>query len=82
MFEGQTISVHYRPEYFSGYDHFEFTSPYKPKRPIPSSSTGYRSHFAANHEVVSAPSVQAYAHELLMLLSRMRSVDSNQLNLF
>lgn len=61
--EEQDMVVRYRLRYFStvDYAHFEFTSPHEPRRRIPVSETGYRSHFAPMWEIAEAPSVEAYA---------------------
>ena len=66
--EAQDIAVHYRPRYFAtaDYAHFEFTSPHEPRRRIPVSETGYRSHFSPMHEIEAAPSVEEYARALVL----------------
>ena len=68
--DSQDMVVHYRPRYFAtaDYAHFEFTSPYEPRRRIPVSDTGYRSHFSPMHEIEAAPSVEDYARMLVMAL--------------
>jgi len=67
---GQEILVCYRPRYFAAadYAHFEFTSPFNPRRRIPLSDTGYRSHFSPMHEVEAAPDVLEYARVLAIAL--------------
>ena len=73
--EAQDIAVHYRPRYFAtaDYAHFEFTSPHEPRRRIPVSETGYRSHFAPMHEIEAAPSVEEYARVLVLALMGAKS---------
>lgn len=73
--EAQDIVVHYRPAYFiaADYAHFEFTSPHEPRRRIPVSETGYRSHFSPMHEVEAAPSVEEYALRLVLTLMGAKS---------
>ena len=89
--EAQEILVRYRPRYFiaADYAHFEFTSPHEPRRRIPVSETGYRSHFSPMHEVEAAPSVEAYARAVaLALMGATQSDDedtedfSKQMDLF
>ena len=72
--------VHYRPHYFAiaDYAHFEFTSRYQPARRIPVSDTGYRSHFSPMHEVEAAPSVEEYAHRLVLALMRINPNESDE----
>jgi hypothetical protein len=66
--EAQEMRVRYRPKYFEAadYGHFEFTSPHQPRRRIPVSETGYRSHFAPTWEVEAAPSVEEYARAVVL----------------
>jgi hypothetical protein len=73
--EAQDIMVRYRPRYFvtADYAHFEFTSPHEPKRRIPVSETGYRSHFSPMHEIEAAPSIEEYARMLLLTLIHAKS---------
>jgi hypothetical protein len=73
--DAQDIMVRYRPRYFvaADYAHFEFTSPHEPKRRIPISETGYRSHFSPMHEIETAPSVEEYARALVLGLMGMKS---------
>jgi hypothetical protein len=68
--DAQEIVVRYRPRYFvsADYAHFEFTNPHEPRRRIPVSETGYRSHFSPMHEVEAAPSVKEYARALVLAL--------------
>ena len=89
--DAQDIMVRYRPRYFAtaDYAHFEFTSPHEPKRRIPVSETGYRSHFSPMHEIEAAPSVEEYVRTLVMALMGMKSEpedatdeDAQQLALF
>lgn len=76
--DAQEILVRYRPRYFiaADYAHFEFTSPYEPRRRIPVSETGYRSHFSPMHEVEAAPSVEEFARALALAL--MGATQSNE----
>ena len=73
--DSQDIVVRYRPRYFTtvDYAHFEFTIPHEPKRRIPVSETGYRSHFSPIHEIEAAPSVEEYARALVLALMAMKS---------
>ncbi len=89
--DAQDIRVRYRPRYFVGadYAHFEFTSPHEPKRRIPISGTGYRSHFSPMHEIEAAPSVEEYARAVVLAIMGMKSEpedateeDAQQLALF
>ena len=68
--DSHDMVVHYRPRFFAtaDYAHFEFTSPHEPRRRIPVSETGYRSHFAPMHEIEAAASVEDYARMLVMAL--------------
>ena len=68
--DAQEIRVHYWPRYFitADYARFEFTSPHQPRRRIPVSETGYRSHFSPMHEVEPAPDVEEYARALVLAL--------------
>jgi hypothetical protein len=61
--EGIPVQVHYRPEYFSilGYDHMAFTSTSEPRRGIPISHTGYRSHFLHRDALPLLGTPEAYA---------------------
>ena len=73
--DAQDMVVYYRPRYFvtADYAHFEFTSPHEPRRRIPVSETGYRSHFAPMHEIEAAPSVEEYARAVALALMRANS---------
>ena len=68
--DAQEIRVQYWPRYFitADYARFEFTSPHQPRRRIPVSETGYRSHFSPMHEVEAAPSVEEYTRVLVLAL--------------
>ena len=61
--EGMPIRVRYRPDYFAslGVAHMELMSPQEPRRPIPISETGYRSHFCALEAVAQLGTAEAYA---------------------
>jgi hypothetical protein len=61
--EGIPIRVDYRPEYFAtlGYAHMAFTSTSEPRRAIPISHTGYRSHFCTPEAVAALGTAEAYA---------------------
>lgn len=83
VFDGQDITVNYRANYFSGYDHFEFVSPYEPPRPIPSSETGYRSYFEPSEDVLDSKNCIAHAYQILTALTRsLDRPDDAQLKLF
>ncbi len=73
--EAQEMLVHYRPRYFAtaDYAHFEFTSPHEPRRRIPVSETGYRSHFAPMWEIEAAPSVEEYARAVALAIMGAKS---------
>jgi hypothetical protein len=60
--------VHYWPRYFitADYARFEFTSPLQPRRRIPVSETGYRSHFSPMYEVQAAPNMEEYGRALAL----------------
>lgn len=75
MIEAQEMTVHYWPNTFASpeYVHFEFKSPQEPKRRIPVSETGYRSHFAPQWEVDAAPSVEEYARAVALALMQAKS---------
>lgn len=68
--QSQDVVVHYQPHYFvtADYAHFEFLSPHTPRRRIPISETGYRSHFSPMHAIEAAVSVEAYARVLALAL--------------
>jgi hypothetical protein len=75
IIEAQEMVVHYRPRYFTSadYAHFEFTSPHEPRRRIPVSDTGYRSHFSPMHEIEAAPSVEEYARAVALAIMGTKS---------
>lgn len=75
IIEAQEMTVHYWPNTFASpeYVHFEFESPQEPRRRIPVSETGYRSHFAPQWEVDEAPSVEEYARAVALMLMRAKS---------
>jgi hypothetical protein len=65
--EAQPMIVRFTPNYMTGgypCGHFEFSSPHKPARRIPVSTTGYWSHFAPMDEVEEADSPEDYARLL------------------
>ncbi len=64
--EAQEMRVSYRPNWIGDYDHIEFFSPHEPRRRIPVSETGYRSHFSPAGEVRLFPTIEEYAHELAL----------------
>jgi hypothetical protein len=84
--EAQRVTVRYRPYVFGELGEFEFCSPYRPKRRIPMSETGFRSHFVPMREVKEAKSLADLAHDkALTLLPWRRSAnpqDSPPLPLF
>ncbi len=86
LIEAQEIVVDYRPHWMADMGHFEFRSPHEPRRPIPISETGYRSHFAAMEDVEAATSPQDFAREVALALLRSRRTvkdeESGQLPLF
>jgi hypothetical protein len=61
--DGIPIRVDYRPCYFEtlGVAHMAFSSTSQPRRPIPMSETGYRSHFCAPEAVAALGTAEAYA---------------------
>lgn len=61
--EAIPIHVYYRPEYFAtlGYAHMAFTSATEPRRAIPISRTGYRSHFLHRDALPLLGTPEAYA---------------------
>ena len=77
--EGQAMHVRYQPDYFAsiGYAHFEFSSPHEPRRRIPLSETGYRSHFVLREEVEAAPDEGTYAQALALALMRHAPVEDD-----
>lgn len=90
VIEGQRMIVHYAPRLGGScpLGHFEFRSPYDPPRRIPVSATGYRSHFAAIHQVAAAASPEAFARDLALALLRseqkrgQKDREGTQLSLF
>jgi hypothetical protein len=63
VLDAQEVIVHYEPHWMRDVGQFEFESPHDPRRPIPISETGYKSHFAAMEAVEAAPSPQEYAQQ-------------------
>lgn len=85
MFEGQEILVKHCQNYVAGLDHFAFHSPHHPRRPIPISSTGYRSHFVSTSEVNARESAKTCAYEILSALLQELSLspaNPDQLSMF
>jgi hypothetical protein len=84
VIEAQKIAVTYKPNWMPDMAQFEFRSPYEPKRRIPISETGYRSHFAEMAEVRRWPSPEDYARDtaLSFLREQCKPQDRNQLNMF
>jgi hypothetical protein len=83
--DGQEMVVDYRPHWMPDLGHFEFRSSHEPRRPIPVSQTGYRSHFAAMEDVEASASPQEFAREVAVaMLQSRRTVkdDPGQLPLF
>jgi hypothetical protein len=83
--EAQEMIVCYEPHWMRDVGHFEFESPHEPRRPIPISETGYRSHFAAMEIIEAAASPQDFAREVAIALLRSRCQrrdDPQQLSLF
>jgi hypothetical protein len=70
--EGQEMRVRYEPNWarFASYAHIEFLSTQEPRRRIPVSATGYRSHFSPMADVESFATVEEYAHELALAIMR------------
>jgi hypothetical protein len=67
--EAQPIVVRYEPHSIGDMASFEYRSPYRPRRRIPFSDTGYFSHHASMERVKAAKSPQDFArNELLALL--------------
>ena len=66
--DAQEMRVEYIPNRFTSFPvgHFQFFSPHEPRRRIPVSKTGYRSHFAPMPEI-RPPSPQEYAHALALI---------------
>lgn len=84
--EAQPIVVRYEPNAFCDMATFEYRSPYRPRRRIPFSDTGYFSHHASMSRVREAKSPQAFARDELLMLMRYRmksySRDTVELPLF
>ena len=83
--EAQPMIVSYEPHWMRDVGHFEFQSPHEPRRPIPISETGYKSHFAAMEVIEAAASPQDFAREVATALLRSRCQqreDPQQLALF
>lgn len=87
--EGQEMEVSYQPNWSTGefaYGHFEFTSPFKPRRRIPVSETGYLSHFAPMADIRTAESPLEYARavvEAALCLGTKKVIrDERQMSLF
>lgn len=82
-FQGEQINVRYRPEYFQGYGHFEFSSPHDPARPIAISNTGYRSHFTPMCIIEAEAAPETCASKILSaLMEELSPSNPNQLILF
>jgi hypothetical protein len=86
VIEAQEMIVDYQPNWMADTGHFEFRSPHEPRRRIPVSETGYRSHFAPMDEVEASASPQDYARDVALALlrspKRTRSDSETQLPLF
>jgi hypothetical protein len=91
VIEGQEMLVTYEPYWSDGefaVGHFEFRSPFEPRRRIPVSETGYRSHFAAMPDIEACESAELYARLFVeAVLDRggkagMQEKQTGQLNLF
>jgi hypothetical protein len=86
--DAQEMSVRYHPYWTKGlapYGYFEFRSLCEPRRRIPVSETGYRSHFAPMHEVEAATNVEEYARMVALALIAQKSgssPDTDQLAMF
>lgn len=83
--EAQEMIVSYEPHWMRDVGHFEFESPHEPRRPIPISETGYRSHFAAMEVIEAAASPQGFAREVVLaalVSKRSKPEDPQQLALF
>ncbi len=78
--------VNYKPDWMVDMGQFEFRSPHKPRRRIPVSETGYRSHFARIEDVEAYDSPRDYARDFVLdqLRSRLqaRREDHDKLPLF
>lgn len=86
--DGQPMTVRYCPHYVAGIGHIEYHSPHAPRRPIPVSGTGYRSHFTPMPTIEAAPDVKAYARALALAIigeqaqRRQATEAAGQLSLF
>jgi len=70
--EAQAVFVRYEPYSIGNMASFEYRSPYKPRRRIPFSETGYFSHHASMDRVKAAKSPQNFARDELLALVRYR----------
>jgi hypothetical protein len=70
VIDAQEMFVEYQPDYFPDSGHFAFRSPHEPRRRIPISETGYRSHFFPMAEVEAAASPQEFARDVALALLR------------
>jgi hypothetical protein len=76
VLDGQEMRICYQPDWISfpelgvRYGQVEFSSPHEPRRRIPVSETGYRSHFAPMAEIEACASPEEYAHEIARTLMR------------
>jgi hypothetical protein len=84
VIEAQEMIVKYYPEWMEDTDQFEFRSPFNPKRRIPISETGYRSHFAPVEDVKASGGARSYPRDLVLteLASNEPRQAKNQLRLF
>jgi hypothetical protein len=84
--EAQEIAVSYQPHWTTDIGHFEFRSPHEPRRPIPISETGYRSHFSAMADIEAAASPRDFAREVALDILRSEKFsdgdERGQLSLF
>jgi hypothetical protein len=93
VLDGQEIRIRYQPDWISfpelgvRYGHVEFSSPHVPRRRIPVSDSGYRSHFAPMAEIEACATPEEYAREIAGMLMRRKGPppddgDDEQLALF
>jgi hypothetical protein len=71
--EEQEMLVDYTPNYMTGsypVGHFEFQSPHQPRRRIPVSETGYRSHFAPMSDIEAESSPEEFARLVARAFTR------------
>lgn len=61
--EGRSIQLSYRAQYFEGFAHLEIRS--DDKQPLPMTATGYRSHFFAPDHPLSLEDVKALVFDWL-----------------